>query len=435
MDTRWWLCGVATLAFALGCGDDSTSVDAGLDSGPDAGDAAMDAPLDAAPVDAPPDDVSLDGPTGPCSGLTCSDHGQCVEAGGAASCECDLGWSSTGTDCESTPGWFPLADSVSRGFGSGSPDEHTLLFDSTGTPYVVWLDDGDDVTARFNLGIRRFVDGSWEALPPITGSIRRSNAALGAAFNDADELVVMYPKANDPPTVQNGFIVSRWDGTSWVMEGEGTATYLALGVHGDVASVATYRGSSMRVTRFGGPGGSLPGLDVQESRLQMALDAAGNPVVAARGTEVVVTRHDGTDWAPYPMLTSTTVLLEDLRLIGDEPVVLFFDGEVQRFTGGSWATLAPAYADRDARCGSLANFGDAGLLAAWEEDPDPNDVYARIFDGTTWNEIAGSATGGGVSDSTADSQCPVIAAHGDLVCILWEEGYTRLALKCAISTP
>ncbi len=74
---------------------------------------------------------------------------------------------------------------------------------------------------------------------------------------------------------------------------------------------------------------------------------------------------------------------------------------------------------------SLAIDPHGRPVIAWRErTPDNEEIYLRRWNGTTWEELGGSASGGGVSDTHGASDAPSLAIGRDgMPVVAWIEGY------------
>ncbi|HEV3027237.1 MAG TPA: hypothetical protein VG457_06665, partial [Planctomycetota bacterium] len=201
-----------------------------------------------------------------------------------------------------------------------------------------------------------------------------SNAAYftetpSLALDSAGNPVVAWTHCDNPGQGIFTF-VKHWNGTAWVdYGGSGTATGVS------------------------GPGGSgqAPSID---------LDSAGNPMVAwheyglsaAPYGEIYLRRWDGTAWAEL---------------------------------GGSATGGGISAAGNGARYPSLKIGPSNQPVVAWGNGPEfsTDEIFVKTWNGTAWVEIAGSATGGGVSNTpTVSSTYPSLAlsAAGDPA-VAWSE--------------
>lgn len=210
----------------------------------------------------------------------------------------------------------------------------------------------------------------------------------------------------------SGVDVVSFSGTDWVPFGADAevgpaASYdtmpaLAVGAS-DHPIVVWHSDTGIQLLEFDGTSwsglgssGSGPGVSADGTEPRVAIDASGDPVVAFIGKKpgggVVVTRWNGTTWTPVGTPQGTA----------DQP---------------SEPSLA------------LLPSGDPVL--AWRSDATGvQEIYVKYWNGKTWVEIDGSASGGGVSNSFGGSVRPSLAVAGSLICVSWDEAGSLL-MRCA----
>jgi hypothetical protein len=102
---------------------------------------------------------------------------------------------------------------------------------------------------------------------------------------------------------------------------------------------------------------------------------------------------------------------------------------VKRWNGSNWAPVGPASASAG---GISNNNGDSaapdilatpdGVLVAWSDTSSGDaEVYVRRWDGSTWAELAGSASGGGVSNNSGESLYPSLALGPNGPVVAWSD--------------
>ena len=75
-----------------------------------------------------------------------------------------------------------------------------------------------------------------------------------------------------------------------------------------------------------------------------------------------------------------------------------------------------------AREPSLALDHRGEAVVAWAQEVNGNfEIYLKRFDGSAWREVDGSATGGGISNTHADSRYPSLDIRGDRACVAWTD--------------
>ena len=143
-------------------------------------------------------------------------------------------------------------------------------------------------------------------------------------------------------------------------------------------------------------GGGVSATSSSSRRASVVVDTDGNPVVV--WTEIGVT--------------------------GSDILARKWDPSANGGQGG-WVDLGGSTAS-----GGISQSGAAdhaaivstadGLLVAWLDDSSgTTNVFARGFNGFTWEEVDGSATGGGVSAATADVADLAITSDGNRAAVAW----------------
>jgi serine/threonine protein kinase len=221
-----------------------------------------------------------------------------------------------------------------------------LAMDASGRPLVAWQEGTP--------GKRRVVASAWDgsAWTGLAESVSRGpgDAASPAMTTDAAGMPVIAWR--DSTSGNDEIYVCRWNGTAWVEYG-GSAT------GGGVSGTAGYSG---------GP--------------TIALDAAGNPVVA---------------WHDDPMKAREIL--------------------VRRWDGRAWVELGGSGSG-----GGISRSAAVSMYAVLRVDPAGNPVvtwqdgtaeigecWLRRWDGATWRELAGSGTGAGLGATPVTSSHPALA--------------------------
>lgn len=302
-------------------------------------------------------------------------------------------------------GGSETANGLSDGLGNEQP---SLALDSQNRPAVSW-------THSQTLYVRHWNGSAWEGY----GNSDNNNGISGvSSFNSRIRL-----DASDRPTVVWEFIppsfkdqpsssqvyLKRWTGNSWQELGgsatgggvsnaghRGEAPDLAIGAdghpvvawsHSDVQGqgfpiyVKRWTGSNWEELGGSASGWGISGVGGQGSFPSVALDSTGNPVVAW---------HEyGRSEAPYGAIY------------------------LRRWNGSFWEELGgsatgsglSAFGSGGARYPSLKLGPSDRPVVAWGNGPgfSTDEIYVKAWDGAGWVELAGSATGGGVSDTASVS--------------------------------
>jgi predicted Ser/Thr protein kinase len=187
-----------------------------------------------------------------------------------------------------------------------------------------------------------------------------------------------------------------------------------------------------------------------------AIDRGGNPVAAwcSDDLDICVQRWDGARWVAYggdavilrtPNASKACYLALDA---GDRPVVAWSEGGkelaqvwVLRWSGALWEELAgSASGGGVSRSGSptlptsIVVGRDGNPVVAWQEHVDANtEVCLRRWDGSAWVELGGSATAGGISRTPSRSEWPVLVLdERDRPVVAWQEhsaGSPRITVR------
>ena len=196
--------------------------------------------------------------------------------------------------------------------------------------------------------------------------------------------------------------------------------------------------------------------------LSMALDLKGNPVIATApsvtpGT-LTVHRWTGDQWwrlkgpgnnASIAMAPATAPQIA----IHKDTIYLAWVQEGAKGTNihaaawddttSTWSELGvpSGVSDTAANSSAVSLAIDRGFpVVAWQEQAAiGSEIYLRRWDGNTWQELSGSATAGGVSNSAQHSLHPSVAIQPDdnSICISWTEGasFHEIVLRCHRPAP
>ncbi len=332
--------------------------------------------------------------------------------------------------------WQGTGSSLSPGGLSGLSSGGWMLgeaftLDSAGNPIVAWAYDigfnfysavrrwdGTDWTYPVGSAGEHFTDGAWDS------------AQVAVASNASAQLVVAW-------TADAGadfeVLVKAYQGGEWVdFAGSGTA---------------------------GGVSNSGPWV----TRPVLAVFSDGRPLVAwenyaTSARKIFLKQWTGAVWqemggdsgglglfagavkvrAPALVIDST-----DRTVIAwsEENLSGIWQVRLQRWTGSAWEQLgASAGADGlsntpgDSISPSIALDGSDNPIVVWtDHSSGVNEIYLRHWDGTSWQEVQGSASAGGISNSNASSYSAVAAWHDGMICVLWTEADLRGAqamLRC-----
>jgi len=305
------------------------------------------------------------------------------------------------------------------GAGAFAP---SLATDQLGRLFVAWTSG----TAGADQVYLKFWNGS--AWAELGGSA--SGGGISATLNSSDAPSLAIDASGNPAVAWNNdtagigeIYFRRWNGSSWIeLAGSGTSGGISANV-GD---------------------STFP---------RLALDAQSNPVVTwtdkTNGNyQIYLRRWNGSSWvelggsATGSGISGTTGTASAPSIALDpsgNPVVAWFDNSsgnyeiyVRRWNGTSWIELAGS----GTAGGISANAGDSSYpcltldangnpVVAWNDDTPSTglaEIYLKRWNGSAWVELGGSATSGGISANSGNSANAVVAlaSNGDPV-VAWSD--------------
>lgn len=354
--------------------------------------------------------------------------------------------------------WTELGASASGGGIStttGMADDPALVVDSSGNPIVAWRDTG---SGRSEIYLRRWNGAAWVELANSASGGGVSN--LGAGGGSAYRPALAIDGANNPVVSWEhvaslsstwSVYLKHWNGSSWIeLGGSATGSGIANSGVGGAPSVAVDGSNYPAVAWQDGLSGNLEiylkrwnGMSWVElagsataggvsntagaSELpSLAIETTGNPVVGWQdGTngnlEVYLKRWDGAQWAELSGsassggISGTATPSEGCSLAlesTNNPLVAWQDGAgntevfLKRWDGAQWVQLSSSGSGNGlsntsgaSRHASLSRDASNFPVAAWTDmTSGALEVYLKRWDGMQWIELAGSASGGGVSN-------------------------------------
>jgi serine/threonine protein kinase len=328
--------------------------------------------------------------------------------------------------------WVELGDSTGRSGVNGTRGgsyRPSLRLDRRGWPVVAWFDTSSGNTEIY---LRRWDGRNWAEL----GGSGSGGGISQSPGDSRDPSLAL--DAEDRPWVawseevngKNEIYLRRWDGTNWVEVG----------------------GSGSK----GGLSGSLN----YSRQPVLALDPAGlpvvcwyclpNPVPPGGGRhEIYLKRWDGERWAELGKsatgggISSTPGESYSPCLALDRsgnPTVAWYDDSagnyeiyLRRWTGTAWEELGGS-----ATGGGISrNSGHSATLlhsfvqldpegnpvVVWDDDtPGNKEIYLRRWNGKAWMELGGSASGGGISQTAGPSlHASVVLTRTGQPVVCWQE--------------
>jgi len=301
----------------------------------------------------------------------------------------------------------------------------SLAVGSNGTPIVAWHDDSSG-NLDYEIYVRRWNGSAWVEMG--SGSASGGNISNNDGYSYRPSLAI---GPDSKPVVawednNNGkaIYVRRWDGSAWVEMGAGSAS------GGGISQSAGFPGDP-----------------------SLAIGPDGKPVVTWHNdssgiAEIYVKRWNGSAWVEMGTGSASgggisknngTSRYPSLAIGPDgKPVVAWHDDSsgnaeiyVKRWDGGAWVTMGANSASGGGISKnngasifpSLAIDPDGRPMVAWEDDSSGNwEIYVKRWNGSAWEEMAGSASGGGISQNSGHSEDPSLAIGPDgAPVIAWDD--------------
>ena len=253
---------------------------------------------------------------------------------------------------------------ISNNAGNSFSPSLAILPD--GTPIVAWADDSDGVT---NIYVRRWNGTTWVEMgagSAAGGGISQSDGAYGPslAIGPAGTPYVAW---NDDSSGNAEIYVRRWDGLNWVEVGPGSAG-----------------------------GGGISQSSGNSFSPALVVDDDGAPIVAW-------IEHVAGQWQLY----------------------------IRRWDGAAWQEIGAGSASGGGVSGngnylwldfSLAQTADGRPILAWSDET-ADEIFVKVWNNFAWVEMdVGSAAGGGISQTAGLSHDPALAVAPDgRVLVAWQD--------------
>ncbi|HET6345855.1 MAG TPA: hypothetical protein VFH51_13040 [Myxococcota bacterium] len=313
----------------------------------------------------------------------------------------------------------PLSLTAGPGMTQDAPVKDLALTDTDRPVLAYAAPSGGSSTYVY---ARRFNGSAWApyGANELVSSVASPAVSPVLQLTSLDHPVVAWASGNPTPGVAGNSTVflAQWDGLTWVSKGTSNN---AAGVSGAVPSVT-------------------------DPLVALALEPTGAPWVAwdhDTPYEVLLRGFNGSSWVAVggtellkadafrpslamPTANNHAVLAwTDNGDAGNYKILAgHFDGVAWSLIGGTGEISASGPVNGDHA--SVALEADGTPVVAWDAYASPStnilDVYVRRWKGTAWEELAGSGTGRGVSQSTAGAQRPSLHADplGNIL-LAWED--------------
>ncbi|WP_256758450.1 S-layer homology domain-containing protein [Cohnella sp. WQ 127256] len=261
------------------------------------------------------------------------------------------------------------ADVGSAGFSTGNVNYTSIAIDNSGTPYVVYQDEGNSYKAT----VMKYNGSSWENV----GS---------AGFSTGS---VSYP--------------------SIAIDGSGTpyVAYQNLG-NGNKANVMKYNGSSWE--NVGSNGFSAGGVE----STSIALDSSGTPYVVYRdagsGDKATVMKFNGSSWVNVGSAGFSADAASYTRIAIDSsgmPYVVYMDdansfkATVMRYNGGAWENAGSAgFSAGAAFHTSIAIDSNGTPYVVYQDGGNSNKTTVMRYNGSSWENVGSAGFSSGSTSYT-----------------------------------
>ncbi len=325
--------------------------------------------------------------------------------------------------------WAEMGSGSASGGGISGNDgdsySPSLAIAPDGTVVVAWADESEDDVEIY---VRRWNGAAWVEM----GSGSASGG--GISDNDGDSWspsLALGPDgmpivAWDDESKDDGEIyVRRWNGSSWVEMGSGSASGGGISMNSGFSAYP-----SLAVNSYGTPiiaweddtGGDA---DIYIRRWNGSSWVVMGANSASGGG---ISDNNGDSWSPSlaagPAGTTIVAWEDDTSGAGEI--------YVRRWNDTSWVEMGA----NSASGGGISSNGGISAspslaigpedmpVIAWDDDTSGDaEIYVRRWNGSSWVEMgSGSASGGGISGNEGDSWLPSLAIGSDSMPIVaWED--------------
>jgi hypothetical protein len=330
--------------------------------------------------------------------------------------------------------WQALGESAGEGGlsdNSSASIRPVVVADDFGRPYVAWQDDANGNVEIYLL----FWDGSeWQELDGSASGGGISNNA-GTSRRPAiamDEYNRPYVAWEDDSSGNWQIYVKRWNGTSWQSLGPtsgGGASNSAFSASMVSLSVSDlfWNGDNVR-WKYGiyiAYQGRIAANDPWDIYVKKFDEPSGKWEIEGDATlEGGISKSSGNSRAPsiFAFGDSPHVTWHDDTFGANEVYYRFLAGTKWVGTGGSQFAdniSSTSLGDSiNSKIVVILENDDVKKYVAWSDDKNGNqEIYLKMWywsnNNKEWEEVGGSASGGGISDNAGDSSQPALAIGKD----------------------
>ena len=331
------------------------------------------------------------------------------------------------TEAVANAGWAEMGAGSASGGGisnnSTSSYSPSVAIGPNGMPVVAWYD--GTYPGNREIFVRRWNGSAWVEMAGSAsggGISNTSGSSLSPAIAvDSSNMPVVAWQDNSDGDSE--IYVRRWNGSIWV-EMSGSAS-----------------------------GGGISNNSSESSGPSLAIASDGAPIVSWTDAspsniyEIYARRWTGTAWAElggsasgggisndsrYSAYPSVAIGPDDLPLIawtgyGDGPGDIY----LRRWTGSAWVEIGGSASgggisnsSGESQFPSLAIGSDGAPVVAWSDSNSGNlsEIYLRRWNGSAWVGMGGSSSGGGISATSGYSWWPSLALPpGNMPMIAWHD--------------
>ncbi len=316
---------------------------------------------------------------------------------------------------------------ISNNGYNGYSDNPSLSVYLDGTPYIVWEHHNNSMNEG-EIYISHWDGSSW-------AEVGAGSASGGGMSNMGDysghPSLAIAPNGTPYVTWERHILgeanvyIRGWIGEVWLEVGEGSASEDGISDNSPGNSIDP----SLAIDSFGSP--YVAWQNEKSGEIYVRTKIGNNYLWSEIGSHSASEGGiSNTSFALHPSIAVT---------IDGTPYIAWEDGSsgnteiyIRQWDGVNWTEVSSYSASGggisntpgQSEAPMLVATQDGTLYLAWQDNSSGNEeIYVRQWDGTTWTEVgAGSASGGGISNTSDNSVHPALALSAEGVPYLaWEE--------------